>query len=92
MGQLFPTGTLHLSPAAHAAVHHGAIPLLMYLERHALGDWRDMPESDQELNQEAVLTGQPILSIFPDVLGSEDLWVETIADRSVTTVSFVGGF
>lgn len=92
MGQLFPTGQLHLSPAAYAAVHHSGMPLLMFLERHAQGDWRQMPESDQALNHEAIHTGQPILSVFPDALGSEDLWVETAADRSVTTVYFVGGF
>ena len=61
--------------------------LLPYLVRHAQGDWGDVCKEDWESNDEALKSGQRLLSAYalPD---GEKIWIITEWDRSVTTMLF----
>lgn len=63
--------------------------VLRSFTRHFTGDWGDLDPEDKQLNDEAVLNGDRILSayIYP---GHEDwkIWIITEWDRSVTTILF----
>jgi hypothetical protein len=51
--------------------------------RHASGDWGEVNEEDQKLNDEALVHGDLILSAYRTLKGVR-LWVVTEADRSST--------
>ena len=55
------------------------------LQRHVLGDWGDVTDSDRKANDLAVEMGGRILSayILPD---RTKIWVTTEPDRSGTTI------
>ena len=55
------------------------------LVRHASGDFGDVSEEDWELNEEAVDTGDRILSAYHDRNGVK-FWIITEWDRSATTI------
>lgn len=63
--------------------------VLRSFARHFMGDWGDLDPEDKQLNDEAVVNGDRILSayIYPD---HEDwkIWIITEWDRSVTTILF----
>jgi hypothetical protein len=65
-----------------AVEHEDKFPEI--LARHVTGDWGDCYPEDAEMNNEAVTTGDRIMSVykFPTVT----LWVITEWDRSVTTI------
>ena len=53
------------------------------LKRHVTGDWGDVCEEDEGLNDEAIDDGTRILSVYK--INSElTIWVSTEADRSST--------
>lgn len=55
------------------------------LRRHARGDFGDVSENDKMYNEEALETGDRILSSYTDRNGIK-FWIITEADRSATTV------
>ena len=55
------------------------------LERHAQGDWGDLPEEDKLANDEALKDGSRLLSAY-QFNDKEKVWIITEADRSHTTV------
>lgn len=59
------------------------------LDRHVAGDWGDLTPHDVKVNQEALVNGGRLMSVYP-FPGRTDLtiWVITEADRSATTVLF----
>jgi len=56
-----------------------------FLDRHAYGDWGEVPEADKEENDFSLQHGFRILSAYTTTAG-ERLWVITEADRSSTTL------
>jgi hypothetical protein len=54
------------------------------LKRHAHGDWGDLDAEDTQRNDDAVFSGQRILSAYVDP-DKRKLWIITEADRSRTT-------
>lgn len=58
--------------------------ILLGILRHASGDWGTICPDDAALNDEAVTTGDRILSAY----GTEErsFWIITEADRSATTI------
>lgn len=54
------------------------------VERHQSGDWGDVDEHDQAVNDEAVEVGNRILSAY--TLEGEKVWIITEWDRSYTTI------
>lgn len=53
--------------------------------RHARGDWGDVPEADWRANDWALQAGERLLSVY-QTLGGIKFWIITEADRSATTI------
>jgi len=89
--QIFSLGDIAITRAAAAACPDRE-KLLMYLSRHATGDWGVVAAEDRDANNWAVRDGYRILSAYPlDArklcagYGPNTIWVITEADRSLTT-------
>ena len=74
---------LMTSGAKESLVHHPASVYWM-LARHKAGDWGDVAEEDRMANNDALQSGDRLLSAYT-VHGTK-YWVITEADRSVTTI------
>jgi hypothetical protein len=59
---------------------------LVYLVRHAAGDWGTVCAEDAELNNSALIEGERILSAYTLKDGETTMWIITERDRSVTTL------
>jgi hypothetical protein len=66
--------------------------MLHCLARHMRGDWGCVCAEDSEINDQALVCGNRILSSYPldpakpcEGWGKNTLWIITEADRSVTT-------
>ncbi|MFZ2874270.1 MAG: hypothetical protein WAZ94_07280 [Phycisphaerales bacterium] len=70
-----------------AAALHELNPgdVLTALARHASGDWGDVCPADREVNNDALLVGDRLLSVYHD-RSSTKFWIITEWDRSATTV------
>lgn len=55
------------------------------LRRHSQGDWGELDENDWSTNQQALQSGNRLLSAYTTDNGVR-FWIITEADRSVTTV------
>lgn len=55
------------------------------LNRHHSGDWGDVCPDDHAANEEALLNGGRLFSVYHDRKGVK-FWIITEADRSATTV------
>lgn len=55
------------------------------LRRHATGDWGDCSAEDAAANDQALLDGSRVFSVYHTESGLK-FWVITEADRSATTV------
>ncbi|WP_437222698.1 hypothetical protein SH661x_002900 [Planctomicrobium sp. SH661] len=55
------------------------------LKRHLSGDWGDCDPEDAAANEQALLDGDRLLSVYHAADGTK-LWIITEADRSATTV------
>lgn len=59
--------------------------ILTALEKHVVGDWGELDESDRAANDSALRDGRRLLSAYRSKEGVR-FWIITEADRSVTTV------
>ena len=80
----FPLGQLAITPGALEKLSPGDIQLA--LNRHATGDWGEMPEEDVRENQRALAHGSRLFSAYRSDDDQTRFYVITEADRSVTTV------
>ena len=87
---LFSLGVIVSTPGALAATTHEQ--RLACLFRHRSGDWGCCDDEDKGTNDDAVTSGNRVLSAYPidaekqcKGYGDNTLWVITEADRSVTT-------
>lgn len=55
------------------------------LQRHADCDWGDVSDEDRESNEEALVHGSRLMSVYSNTAG-QAFWIITEWDRSVTTV------
>ena len=78
-----PLGRIVATPAALRAVSQPDIAAL--LRRHAVGDWGDVTPGDRTANDDALRSGEGLLSVYQSAIGTT-FWVLTEADRSATTV------
>ena len=62
-----------------------ATDVLIALQRHARGDWGDIPAEDRAENELSITEGFRLLSPYKDRKG-QTFWIITEADRSATTV------
>jgi hypothetical protein len=86
----FPLGQILETPGAVEALGKCHQNPLTFLARHSSGDWGELSDDDRELNDQAVLDGSRILSVYCTKNGTK-LWIitETIDDtgkRSATTI------
>lgn len=79
----FSLGQTVITPGAKIALVHGDV--LTALSRHISGDFGDVCEEDWALNEEAIETGDRILSAYIDRNGIK-FWIITEWDRSATTI------
>ncbi len=78
-----PLGQTVATPAALGAVSQPDI--VAALRRHAAGDWGDVTPGDRAANDDALKSGERLLSVYQSATGTT-FWVLTEADRSATTV------
>ena len=82
---LFPLGQIVATPGALTALYKAKTLPAHVLDRHAAGDWGDVPAVDAAENALSLERGYRILSSYALETGAR-LWVITEADRSVTTL------
>ena len=80
----FPLGRLAATPGALEAMEASGQEPSIFIARHLAGDWGEVNEEDQRLNDEALIHGDRILSAYRTLKGVK-LWCITEADRSLTT-------
>ena len=78
-----PLSQIVATPAALGAVSQPDI--VAALRRHASGDWGEIDAHDRAANDDALKSGERILSVYRSGTGTT-FWVITEADRSATTV------
>ena len=78
-----PLGRIVATPAALGTVSQSDI--VAALRRHAVGDWGDVDPDDRAANDDALQSGERLLSVYQSATGTT-FWVISEADRSVTTV------
>lgn len=59
--------------------------VLCGLQRHQSGDWGDVDEHDRQANDQALVDGTRLLSVY-HASNSKKFWIIIEADRSITTV------
>lgn len=82
---LVPIKRLVATPGALQAVSDCQPFLADIVARHARGDWGEVDENDRRANDQALQTGERLLSAYTTPTGIR-LWVITEADRSSTCV------
>lgn len=80
----FNLGQVVATPGALEALQESNQTPLEFLARHARGDWGDCCAEDASLNDDALRTGDRLLSVYHTEQGVK-FWVITEADRSATT-------
>lgn len=80
---LFALGKIVATPGALEALTASGQTAVEFLKRHITGDWGDVCDEDRGLNDEAVASGERLLSSYRTTKGIK-LWVITEADRSST--------
>jgi hypothetical protein len=84
----FELGKVVATPGALEVLAAAGIGAKGLLDRHAKGDWGDIPVEDKAANTLALVEGERLMSVYtmgPDA-GCQRLWVITERDRSVTTI------
>jgi len=81
----FPLGEVVATRGAIAALEAAGQSPLEFLVRHARNDWGEVCGEDWTLNDEALESGDRLLSAYRTSKG-ERLWVISERDRSLTTL------
>lgn len=79
----FDPGRVVATPGALAVL--GPLEVHNALSRHFAGDWGDCGPEDWQRNEEALVDGARLFSVYHDQDGTA-FWIVTAADRSVTSV------
>jgi hypothetical protein len=80
---LVPLGMLVATPTAIIAITEEEVQ--QALQRHVMGDWGDLDEEDKKSNDQALQSGERLLSAYRTANGTK-FWIITEADRSSTCV------
>jgi hypothetical protein len=73
------------TPGALEALKEAQISPLVLLARHTRGDWGDVDLHDRKANDDALIHGDRLFSVYELPTGVT-LWVITEADRSSTCI------
>ena len=86
---MFPLGQTIITGAALKLLQETGISPESLIQRHVLGDWGDMTDSDKKTNDLAVEMGGRILSAY-NIPDGTVVWVTTDPQRETTTVLLPG--
>jgi hypothetical protein len=86
----FNLGQVVATPGALEILEESGQSPDFFLEKHQRGDWGDICEEDKGLNDQSLIDGSRLLSVYKTLLGKK-LWVitEAVGDdgkRSVSTI------
>jgi hypothetical protein len=81
---LFDLGRVVATPGAMTLLASAGVNPARLLERHASGDWGEVPPEDARENERSLKYGFRIVSSYPMGGDGEKVWVITEADRSST--------
>jgi hypothetical protein len=79
----FPLGRIVATP--NALAHVSEMEMGQSLARHESGDWGDVDPEDRGLNDQALVEGSRLFSVY-HTTGNVKFWIITEWDRSATTV------
>ena len=79
----FALGRIVMTSGVHRAV--AADETLTALLRHAEGDWGDVCDEDRRANEEALVRGYRLFSVYY-ASDNTKFWIITEHDRSYTTI------
>jgi hypothetical protein len=79
----FNLGQLVATPGALQALEEAGQSPAFFLDKHLAGDWGEVDADDRRANDEALITGERLLSAYRTLRGTK-IWVITEADRSST--------
>jgi hypothetical protein len=79
----FEPGVVVATPGALEVLGNLEVSPSELVERHASGDWGDVPSEDARENEYGLKHGFRVLSSYP-LPGGERIWVITETDRSST--------
>lgn len=79
----FPLGRIVSTPGALESID--CLDMMNALDRHHRGDWGDCCDEDWETNDQALVEGSRLLSVYLSEKG-DTFWIITEADRSATTI------
>ena len=83
-GQRFKLGRIVATPGALELLGELEVSPSELLDRHASGDWGEVPEEDARENEHGLKHGFRILSSYPVGGNGARVWIITEADRSST--------
>jgi hypothetical protein len=83
-GIKFSPGSVVATPGVLAAFKGVGDDPLAYLVRHIAGDWGEVNAEDWRANEESLVRGERLLSVYKMSNGTK-FWIITEWDRSVTT-------
>jgi hypothetical protein len=81
----FASGLVGITVGIDAAFGGRMSVITDLLDRHFSGDWGDLGPEDRTANDQALLTGERLVSAY-DVADGSRVWIITEADRSASTV------
>jgi hypothetical protein len=79
----FSLGQIVATPGVLEALEQSRQTAAFFLDKHGSGDWGEISNGDKKLNDEALVSGERLLSAYR-TLKNERIWVITEADRSST--------
>jgi hypothetical protein len=79
-------GQVVATPQALAALVAADVSPDSFLARHQRGDWGDVGNEDQNANDQALIEGARLLSVYTVPGSGQKIWVITEWDRSSTTL------
>jgi len=80
---LFPLGQLVATRNAYDTIP--SPDMLAGIKRHQVGDWGELDPEDRESNDQALIYGGRVLSVYFST-GGIKFWIITECDRSYTTI------
>ena len=79
----FRIGKLVATPGVIEALADSRQSPMEFVARHLRGDWGDCCQEDRQANEDALLNGERLLSVYQTAKGVK-IWLITEADRSST--------
>jgi hypothetical protein len=82
---LFSLGKIVMTPGAIQVFEEAQDSPFRYIARHSSADWGEVEKEDWKANDDALLEGLRILSVYI-IKSGERVWIITESDRTSTTI------